>query len=213
MIAYKFLREGGRGPYSKFTWPLPTRRADGTWEPGEWVEATGELVLCENGIHACRAEDVLTWLDAEMYEVELGGEIVEGKDKLCARRGRLLRRVEAWDMRTARVFATRCARRVWHLLTSEGRQAVRVARLFADGKATDEELAAARAAAWVAAWVVAEAAAWAAARAAAWAAAWAAAEIAAGAAARDAAGVAERDWQSRHLFRMLGEPRTTGGAP
>jgi len=199
MIAYKFLREGGRGPYSNFAWPLPTKRADGTWEPGEWVEATGELVLCENGIHACRTEDVLTWLDAEMYEVELDGEIVRGEDKLCARRGRLLRRVEAWNTRTARVFATRCARRVWHLLTSEGRQAVRVARLFADGKATDEELAAAGAAA-SAAGAAAGAAAWdaaSAAGAAAWAAAWA----------------AERDWQLHHLFWMLGEPRTTGGAP
>ncbi len=69
------------------------------------------------------------------------------------------------------------------------RRAIEVARKHVNGKASDEELSAARdaarAAAW-AAWVAARAAAWAAARAAAGAAAWAAWD-AAGAAAWDAA--------------------------
>jgi hypothetical protein len=113
--------------------------------------------------------------------------------------------------RELRLFACWCCRnQVWHLLTDErSRHAVEVAELYAEGKATSDELAAAedaawgaeRAAAWAAAWA-AEDAAWAAAwaaEAAAWAAeaaAWAAAraaEDAAWAAARDAAEAAARD--------------------
>ena len=74
-------------------------------------------------------------------------------------------------------------------LTADPRsaEAIRVARAYAVGQATDAELdaarAAAEAAAWAAAWAPAEAAAW----AAAWAAARAAAEAAEEAAARAAA--------------------------
>ena len=81
------------------------------------------------------------------------------------------------------------------------RKAIEVARRFANGEATEEELAAARDAAWDAAWAAARAAArdaaWDAARAAARAAArdaaWAAAWDAAWAAARDAARAAAWD--------------------
>ena len=65
-----------------------------------------------------------------------------------------------------RLFAVRCARHVQHLMTDpRSIEALDVAERHANGLATDEELAAARAAA--------RAAAWDAARAAAWDAAWA----------------------------------------
>ena len=98
------------------------------------------------------------------------------------------------DDRTLRLFACRCVREVWYLLTDErSRNAVEVAERHANGNATDQELTAARASAWVsaAAWIpAANAAAWAAsaraveaARASAWASASAkAAEAEAGAA-------------------------------
>jgi hypothetical protein len=101
--------------------------------------------------------------------------------------------------RELRLFACWCCRnQVWHLLTDErSRHAVEIAELYAEGKATSDELAAAEDAAWAAerdaAWA-AEAAAWDATRAAAEAAAWYApraaawaAEAAAWAAARAAA--------------------------
>ena len=86
------------------------------------------------------------------------------------------------DDKTLRLFACFCARQNWHLLTDErSRNAVEVAERFANGLASDDELAAARDAARAA-----RDAAWAAAREASVAAsvAWAAWE-----AARDAQSV------------------------
>ena len=57
------------------------------------------------------------------------------------------------DDATLQRFACWCVRQVWHLLTDErSRSAVEVAERYAEGQATDEELAAARAAARDAAW-------------------------------------------------------------
>ncbi|NGM79734.1 hypothetical protein [Burkholderia multivorans] len=87
--------------------------------------------------------------------------------------------------RDLRLFAVWCARQVEHLMEDQrSKDALNVAERFANGDASDEELAAA----WAAAWVAAGDAAGAAARAAAWAAAGAARE-----AAGDAAGDAARD--------------------
>jgi len=90
-----------------------------------------------------------------------------------------------------RLFAVRCAREVKHLLKDQrSLDALDVAEKYARGKATDQELDAARdaamAAAGDAAMVASWAAAWATAMDASWAAAWAAGD-AAMAAARDAA--------------------------
>jgi hypothetical protein len=85
------------------------------------------------------------------------------------------------DERQQRLFACDCAERALTLVGSpdpRSVEAIRVARMYAAGDATKEQLAAARAAAWDAARAAAWDAAWAAARAArdaAWAAAWAAA--------------------------------------
>ena len=96
-----------------------------------------------------------------------------------------------------RLFAVWCARQVQHLMPDpRSVAALDVAERHADGKATDVELAEARAAAGdaagAAAWAAARAAAgaWDAARAAAWAAAWDAAVAAAGA--------AQADWLRRN---------------
>ena len=49
------------------------------------------------------------------------------------------------DDKTLRLFACKCVREVWHLLTDERlKNAVEVAERYANGQATDEELDAAR---------------------------------------------------------------------
>ena len=93
-----------------------------------------------------------------------------------------------------RLFAVWCARQVQHLMTDQRSiDALDVAEQFANGRATQAELAAA----WAAARDAARTAAWAAASDAAWAAAsdaaWDAAGAAAGAAARDVAWDAAED--------------------
>jgi len=114
-----------------------------------------------------------------------------------------------------RLLAADCAEDVLHLARDpRAAEAIRVARLFAVGRATEQQLAAAQVAAWAAARDAARAAAWAAARAAARVAAWAAARDAARAAERVAAWAAERDvtraaafrWQSARLLAAITNP-------
>ena len=135
--------------------------------------------------------------------------------------------------REIRLYAVWCARQVQHLLTDRrSLDALDVAERFANGLATDKELAAARAAAWAAAsaesdaagsaaWVesdasdasdAARAAAWAAsddasdaARAAAWAASDAIDAAWAAWAASDAAGSAASDAQEKQLRGVCAE--------
>ena len=116
-------------------------------------------------------------------------------------------REEVIDAKTLRLFAVWCARQIEHLFTDDrSKQAIEVAERFANGQATDEELAAARVAAWdawTAAWAAADDAA--AARDAAWLAAWLAAWDAAAAAA--AAWDADAAWDAQvvQLLKMLEE--------
>ena len=162
--AYKLTGPDGT-TYNGFVWPLPT--ADG---PGEWVEVgkrarkalTADDLCSGRVLHATDAAHLLDWLNSEMYELEIDesrGVVVA--DKIGFRRGRLVRRIEAWNERTARLFACDCAEDALQYAAEDSRPtlecAIYVARCYADGEATYKELAAARAAAWDAA----RAAAWA----------------------------------------------------
>jgi len=85
VIAYKFLDRRGRGVFSGFAW---------TDQPaGTWVEAP-EVVACRAGVHAARPGDLAWWINEELWEVELGGAVVDAGTKLVAPRGRLRRRVD-----------------------------------------------------------------------------------------------------------------------
>ena len=114
-----------------------------------------------------------------------------------------LRAVEGKD-REIRLFAVWCARQVQHLLKDQRSiDALDVAERYALGQATEDELDAARDAAWAAArdtWAAARAAAEAAARAAAWA-AWAAYGAAADVARAAAEAAAGGAWGARDEMR------------
>lgn len=110
----------------------------------------------------------------------LNDERIPANDKIWAatREGIL-------DDRTLRLFACKCVREIWHLLTDErSRNAVEVAEKYANGEATYKELSVAREDA-PNAMIYADIAATAAARDAARAASWIAASAAASGAARD----------------------------
>jgi len=85
VTAYKFLEAGAVSPFAGFRWPLD-----------EWVDAAG-ADPCRRGIHACRIRDLPFWLNDELWEIELDGDIVEQERKVVAPRGRLVRRVDGWN--------------------------------------------------------------------------------------------------------------------
>jgi len=192
-VYYKWLLPNYVTPVQKKTWPV---------EVGEWTDPESP-VLCELGWHAVEEKHVLAHLPsligAELWEVEVAGEIVHGDDKFCAEQMRLLWRVGVTTAANLRLFACDVAEDVLPLFENvlpndrRPRNAIEVARRFANGQATAQERYAAWAGAWDAARAAARAADWDAARAGAWDAARAAARDAAWAAARDAARAAAWD--------------------
>lgn len=184
MAYYKFLTVDGRGPSSNVRWHLPEHG-----QPGEWMPAiTGDIVLCENGYHACREQDLLYWLNASLYELAFDGEVAEGDDKVVGRKARLLRRIDTWNARTALLFAADCAEHVLPLWRHPDDPRPRQAAASLRARAATAD-----------AWDAAQDAA----QDAAVAAAWAATGDATGDAARAAAWDAERAWQQQRLMAYL----------
>lgn len=107
MKAYKFLTEDGVGVFSRFRWPLPNGG------PGEWVEA--EVDPCRRGVHACRPTDLPYWLAPTLYEIELEGDVVVHTLKVIAARGRLVRRIEAWNEQAREAYSQMCIARAAQL--------------------------------------------------------------------------------------------------
>jgi hypothetical protein len=100
MHAYKFLRPGAVGPFSRVSWPTP---AEG--EPGAWLGAAGgDAELCRDGVHACSRDHLPFWLTEELWAVELQEPVVEQRSKLVAPAGRLTARVDGWDADAALAF-------------------------------------------------------------------------------------------------------------
>jgi len=172
MKAYHFLKDDMTGGYGK----------EPAWKVGEERTVEGELSMCKWGYHASPS-----WYDALGYSkgnmaclVELSGEIKKDTDKYVARTRKLI------DARNAekvlRAWACDCAERALRKgKVTDGRSwnAVKVARLYNEGKATKEELWAAARAAGDAAWDAARAA--------------------------GDAGDAEIKWQKRRLNKLMKE--------
>jgi hypothetical protein len=183
MKYYKVLNDNKSCVVGKMDWKKYLPNGD---NPGKWTpKLRGELELCAKGYHVTDAEHLIDWISGnQLFEAEIEGDMLQGDNKIVCRKTRLICQVDSWNDKTLRLFACWCVRQIWDLLKDErSKNAVIVAEKYANGEATEDELAAAREAAWYAAW----AAAWAAARDAAWSAAWDAAWYAAWYAAREAA--------------------------
>jgi hypothetical protein len=109
MLAYKLTDPRGCGMFTGFRWPLPQGVG-----PGDWVRTPDDVRVCVAGVHACRTAHVPYWLGAELWEVELAGEVLESTHKLVAPAGRLTRRIEGWP-EAQLDFAEDCAARALEL--------------------------------------------------------------------------------------------------
>ena len=178
---YKVLNNDGTPCHGgKGKWHLPKGRQLGTWMPR--IE---RMEPCHSGYHVCREQDLIRWLGPAIFEVEIRGDNVvhdeRGASKVVAQEARLIRRLETWNDRTARLFAADCAEAVLPIFEKarpnddRPRKAIQAARDYAEGRIG--------AAAWAAVWDAA--------RDAAWAAAW------------DAAWDAERKWQVQRFRDYL----------
>lgn len=157
---FKWLKANGKTTFGRSGWDLPTRNDNG-WKPGKWIRAKGELSECENGIHLCRASDLIDWVGERLYRAEADGRRIDARDKIVVRRARLIEPVETINEKTLRLFAADCAESVLHLFEAQypdddrPRKAIGATRQFALGEigaaARDTARDAARAAAWAAA--------------------------------------------------------------
>lgn len=165
MRAYHFLQEdmtSGAGN-------------EAPWKIGEERIIDGSIELCQRGYHSSA-----TWFDALQYApgpmaciVEISEPEAKGEEKQVSRSRKL---IACKDItRELRLFACDQAEQALALARVEDKRswnAIEVARRYADGNATPDDLVAARDAAWDAA----KGAAWDAAWDAAWVAAWVAAK-------------------------------------
>jgi hypothetical protein len=148
---FKVLNERGEAYHGgSGQWHLPVGK-----KPGKWMPVVKDIELCARGYHICRHEtDLLQWLGPTIWRVEYRGEVKVGGDKLVAEQARLVSKVHEWNDKIARLFAVDCAERVLKLIPESHRSpftnSVKVARDFANGRATGEELASAASAAWAA---------------------------------------------------------------
>jgi hypothetical protein len=179
MKYYKFINMDGTTPQRYGEWDLPKGRKMGAWQEAK----PGKIKCCsDTAIHVMVPDQIIHWLGSEaaLWEVEVQGKIVKSDEKCGVKKARVIKQVTTWNEKSARLLACDFAEEVmpiWDKQMSDDdrpRKVIEVARKYANGKATKDELTAARAAAWAAA----RDAAWAAARAAASAAARAAARAA-----------------------------------
>ena len=155
MKAYHFLRDDMKAGNGE----------EKPWHIGEERNIEGELILCERGYHSSPS-----WYDALRYApgsvaciVEVSEPVIKDEDKQVSRKRKLLAAENA--EKVLRSWACDCTERALkNSRTTDERSwnAITVARLYNEGKASQEQLAAARAAARDAAWAAARAAAYAA---------------------------------------------------
>jgi hypothetical protein len=147
MTYYKFLKANRISSFQNFQYP------EKDWTP----KVEGKLSLCNNGYHGCTPDQLIHWIDEELWEVESQEEwkLLGADDNKVITRGglRLVKRFETWNKQTARLFACDCAESVLKNFEDKypddkrPREAIATARRFALGLATEKELQAASSAA------------------------------------------------------------------
>jgi len=105
---FKPLLDDGIDYFHDHKWILPSNGQNGI--P---CETQGELVLNENGLHLCRAEDLIYYLYAapHIFRVEYEGDIVVCPQRVLASKAWIPAKGElnSWDEISQRLFACDCA--------------------------------------------------------------------------------------------------------
>lgn len=84
---FKFLRAQRIGPFSGVRWP----------DSGAgWIEASGPLAPCVNGVHLCRVRDLPYWINEELWEINAEGAVLEYGRKVVVARAQLRNRIPWW---------------------------------------------------------------------------------------------------------------------
>lgn len=102
MKLYKVLNTDGsccHGGIGK--WPLPHGSQPGKWLP----KITDDLAVCKCGYHVLKPENLIDWLGPMICEVEVRGTPLWDGNKGVVRQARIVRVLETWDERTARLLA------------------------------------------------------------------------------------------------------------
>jgi len=149
MIYYKVLNDDGTPFHGGIgQWSLP----EGD-KPGKWMPPIENLELCASGYHVINKNQLIEWIGPTIFEVEVKGKFIHDANKSVFESARLIRKIEAWNDKTARLFAADCAERVLPFYESEypndsrPRLAIDATRKFANGEITQDKLNAARSAA------------------------------------------------------------------
>lgn len=162
---------------SQYAWHFITedwRSAEGKrkpWKDGAIERHRGELAPCRSGLHSSpTAWDALQYAPGPLLSLveipDVGNDCIPHGDPVDKHVSRWRRRVQTIDLsRELRQFACDVAEEALNREEQAGRTvdersraAIEVARRYANGQADREELAAARDAAWAAAWDAAGAA-------------------------------------------------------
>ena len=112
MRAYAFLDPTATDYVSGLRWPVPDDAG-----PGAWLWSSG------NPLRGYPPDHLLWWLDQDLWEVELAGDVRERGRSLLAERGRLLAHVAAWTPDVARELIADCALRLRERAVAELRAA------------------------------------------------------------------------------------------
>ena len=113
----------------------PCHGGSGAWVVGQWREVSGNVVPCQNAIHACRPRDLTSWLGPALHPIELSEDVQVHDSKVYARAGVIGPRVEpGLNDQTWRLFAADCAARVKHIAKDKrSTAAIVLARAYAFG--------------------------------------------------------------------------------